>query len=591
MLGVHFERGVLVKFTYTRHVCLLVAAHTLAAPSALAQGFSLERLPNVTQATDGFATNRLLGFGAKRWGLSVVTDYANDPLVVTLSRPSNSETAIVGDWVASHVAVSGGFGDRVVLFLGADVPFYIDGDQPPALRGTIPFSDGGGMGDVWFGGKVLVAGKEGSPFALGAQLNVSAPTSGLDEGQTFRGEESLTAFPQLIGELRFPGLRIDANLGVLFRQSTELRDITLGHDFRYAVGAGIPVHDRVELFGEVFGTSPLTDFADDEGVNVEWLVGPKINTKSGFVGGVAGGTGLTSGIGTPDYRMILSLAFQSPRVETPPPPAPLVDPNDLCPTEDEDVDGFRDDDGCADLDNDADAVPDTRDACPLEVEDPDGIQDEDGCPEAAGPVVDSDGDGVQDPNDQCVQEQEDIDQFHDEDGCPELDNDGDGVTDVEDKCPLEPGVRDEAGCPKSVRVSETEIQILQQIQFATNKAVILEESYPLMNELVGVFNAMPNIKRVRVEGHTDDRGGDKMNLGLSQRRAASVVQWLVDHGVAKERLEAWGCGETTPLQPNTTPEGRAANRRVVFHIVDPKPPAQDLAGTCREAPPGVGAGR
>ncbi len=573
-----------MKFTYTRHIFLFVVAHVVTPSSVLAQGFNLERLPNVTQATDGFATNRLLGFGPKRLGISAVTDYANDPLVVTLSRPPGQETAIVGDFLATHVAVSGGFGERVVLFLGADVPFYIDGDHPPALRGNIPMSSGGGMGDVWLGGKVLVVGDDNSPFALGAQATVSVPASELDDQQTFRGEETLTAYPQLLGELRFDHLHIDANVGVLFRGATPLRDITLGHDFRYAVGLGVPVHERVELFGEVFGVSPLTDFADDEGVNLEWLFGPKVNTQSGFFAGVAGGTGLTHGIGSPDYRMILSLAYQSPVAETPPPPSPLRGPNDQCPTEEEDYDGFRDDDGCPDLDNDADGIVDARDACPLEAEDVDGIEDQDGCPDAAAPVVDSDGDGLPDDKDKCPLEKEDIDQFNDEDGCPEADNDGDGVFDADDKCPLEPGLTEEAGCPKSVRVSEKEIQILQQIQFATNKDVILEESFPLMNELVGVFNAMPNIKQVRVEGHTDDRGGPKMNMNLSQSRAASVVKWLVEHGVAANRLEAWGCGESSPLQPNSTKDGRAANRRVVFHILDPKPAGQDLLGTCQRTP-------
>ncbi len=68
--------------------------------------------------------------------------------------------------------------------------------------------------------------------------------------------------------------------------------------------------------------------------------------------------------------------------------------------------------------------------------------------------------------------------------------------------------------------------------------------------------------QVRVEAHTDSSGADAYNLGLSKRRAASVVDFLVSQGIASARLQSQGYGETKPIAPNNTPEGRAANRRV-----------------------------
>jgi outer membrane protein OmpA-like peptidoglycan-associated protein len=75
------------------------------------------------------------------------------------------------------------------------------------------------------------------------------------------------------------------------------------------------------------------------------------------------------------------------------------------------------------------------------------------------------------------------------------------------------------------------------------------------------------ISMIRVEGHTDDRGAEKANLDLSQRRAQAVVAYLVRKGVAAARLEAAGFGEARPIAPNDTAENRGRNRRVEFVIV------------------------
>ncbi len=123
--------------------------------------------------------------------------------------------------------------------------------------------------------------------------------------------------------------------------------------------------------------------------------------------------------------------------------------SDKCPEVAEDRDGFEDADGCPDLDNDKDGIPDKKDKCPNEPEDMDGFQDNDGCPEP-----DNDGDGICDPwvaekgqsakyanvckgSDKCPEVAEDKDGFEDEDGCPDPDNDKDGIKDEVDKCPNE----------------------------------------------------------------------------------------------------------------------------------------------------------
>ena len=126
----------------------------------------------------------------------------------------------------------------------------------------------------------------------------------------------------------------------------------------------------------------------------------------------------------------------------------IPDVDDLAPNLPEDLDGFEDDDGRPDLDNDLDGIPDSRDRCPMVPEDFDGDRDDDGCPDI---VTDADGDGIRNSQDACPEAPEDFDGFEDEDGCPDLDNDLDGIDDYDDQCPDEPedydGDRDDDGCP------------------------------------------------------------------------------------------------------------------------------------------------
>lgn len=244
----------------------------------------------------------------------------------------------------------------------------------------------------------------------------------------------------------------------------------------------------------------------------------------------------------------------------------ILDDKDGCPLEPEDKDGFEDEDGCPDADNDKDGLNDTVDKCPLDPEDQDGFEDDDGCPDA-----DNDKDGLNDTVDKCPLDPEDRDGFEDDDGCPDCDNDGDGVPEcpqVVDLCPNKPAKTDD-GCPKYklVVVTAKKIELKQTVFFAYNKAKIRRKSYKLLREVAQVFKDNTELK-VRIEGHTDSRGGDRFNMKLSQARAESVRDFLVKEGVETGRMEPKGYGETQPIADNRTKRGRTQNRRVEFVITD-----------------------
>lgn len=135
-----------------------------------------------------------------------------------------------------------------------------------------------------------------------------------------------------------------------------------------------------------------------------------------------------------------------------------------------------------------------------------------------------------------------------------------------------------------VTVGATEITIKQQIQFALDQAIILPESIPLLTEIADVLIHNPRIKRIEIQGHTDNSGTADHNQTLSDQRAEAVRAWLTSHGVTPDRLVAKGYGQTKPLVPNVTTANKAKNRRVQFIILEQDP------ATAVKPPTGGGGG-
>ena len=123
--------------------------------------------------------------------------------------------------------------------------------------------------------------------------------------------------------------------------------------------------------------------------------------------------------------------------------------------------------------------------------------------------------------------------------------------------------------PKKILVifKGDKIEILQQVLFATGKSTILPQSFNLLQQVVDAI-ITNDVKRVRVEGHTDNRGGKEANQTLSEERAASVKAYLVAQGIDAARLESVGYGDSKPVAPNLTARGRELNRRVEFIVLE-----------------------
>jgi outer membrane protein OmpA-like peptidoglycan-associated protein len=220
---------------------------------------------------------------------------------------------------------------------------------------------------------------------------------------------------------------------------------------------------------------------------------------------------------------------------------------------------------------------------------------------------DTDGDGLCDPwvseegfsdkyadickgIDLCSDEPEDFDAFQDDDGCPDPDNDGDGICDPwvaakglsekyahictgTDLCPDESetfnGYKDEDGCPDEVPAAPKKVFVLEGVNFETGKSTITQDSYVSLMKVVDIMESFPETT-FEIVGHTDNVGRPEKNQALSEERAASVKNFLVEKGIDDGRIKTSGAGSNKPVASNSTPEGRAKNRRIEFNRTDIK---------------------
>ncbi len=265
----------------------------------------------------------------------------------------------------------------------------------------------------------------------------------------------------------------------------------------------------------------------------------------------------------PEVLLGVSYGFDIPtgKKETAAPPPPA----------DSDGDGKTDD---------VDACPsepaDTPDGCPVRDTDGDGVADDaDECPEEKGdmpngcPNLDRDGDGIALPDDKCP-EQSGIAP----DGCPDVDADKDGIPIPADACPDKPetmnGFEDADGCPDELPDAVKSFTgVIKGINFATGKAKVTPDSFPLLDKAVAVLQEYTNL-RLMIVGHTDSVGDHDRNVALSLKRADAVKAYLTSKGVDASRVETRGAGPDEPIADNKTREGRAENRRIEFKIAGQK---------------------
>jgi OmpA-OmpF porin, OOP family len=612
-------------------------AHAQTAPTT-AEGFSVNRFEPSERGSEWFYNESLDFRGKTRPAIGVVFDYMARPLAAYNSEDKVS-SSIVRNVYTLHPGFSMVFFER--LRFGASLPVVLfqdgglKGGGTATTVGNTVFAapkDAQAIGDLRLGLDFRLLGEYGDKFtlALGAQLFL--PTG---SRENYTGDGNVRISPRLMAA---------GDLGDIFAYSARVafnyrnervygpgQDSTvgaIGSEFGYGIGAGVRVANKRLVIGpELWGSVGFAENASGRlSTPVEGLLGAHYTLPGDFRLGAGVGTGLTRGYGTPQVRVVAGLEWM-PSVAKEAPPVVDTDGDGIPDTEDAcasakgprtqdprtngcpvdtDGDGVLDDvDACVTVpgektadprtngcpaDRDGDGIIDSQDAC-IDVP---GVKSED--PKKNGCPADTDGDGILDKDDACPTVPGKSDPDPKKNGCPDPDRDKDGIENEKDACPDEPGKADpdpkKNGCPKAF-VQNGLIRILDQVKFKTSSAQIekSKDSQDVLEAVLDVLKKHPEIKGLRVEGHTDNKGIPAANKKLSQDRAASVVKWLVDKGMPKAMFQAQGFGQEKPIETNDTDAGRQANRRVEFHIQDgpttiTEPAKPGAAGT---KPPAGGA--
>jgi outer membrane protein OmpA-like peptidoglycan-associated protein len=505
------------------------------------------------------------------WEAGAWIGFAKDPLVILRGSDGHRVGTLVGNRLGGALIGSLGLWDRGAVAL--ELPFVLFQDRVPgdvAVGSLAPMAVAGlGAARVVPRYSLLRTAEHGLDLAVMAGLRI--PTGA---GDSFISSPGLELEPEIAASRTLGPWRFAANLGAVLRERHPVLDLELGSELtarvaaarKLALGRRFPSEVMVSLDAFTAGTRPLsqeTESSFEARAAGAWDLPLPIRLLAG------GGLGLSEGWGTPAWRLFVAAQYAPPapgaRPAPPPPPPPPAPPAPPAPAPE-----VAPEPAPAPppplADKDGDGIPDANDRCVDVAEDPDGYQDTDGCPD------DDDGDGLADAVDRCPA----LVGPAENGGCPDSDRDADAVVDRLDECPDVPGPAESRGCPRSgaVKLSGEKIEFEGTVYFDTDKDVIQERSFELLDGIATVIKAHPEVGRIRVEGHTDAQGPREHNLDLSKRRAKAVVRHLAGKGVDEQRLRSEGFGPDRPVADNKTIDGRAKNRRVEFHIEQP-PPASE----------------
>ncbi|WNG44792.1 OmpA family protein [Archangium minus] len=581
-------------------LCLLLSGMAALAQSPL-RNFELERL-ELNPGAEGslvVGTGELLQEGMFR--ISAVGHYSHKPLLLYWD---DTKYEVIGGRTTMHVAAA--YALTNWLQVGAQLPVVAVqtiGTLPEQGLLANPKSSGLGTPTLSLRLGLLTQDAQGG-FDVAVEGDVGLPVGSM-EG--FAGDGGLRYMPRVMVGRHFGFIRAALDAGFLVRPGGRVSYVSskpldeLGNEVR--VGLALATTGR-RLRGEfnVRGMIPLTN----QPGSVELLPGVRYLLNPSMEVFALAGVGVGSAPGTPMFRVLAGGSFGDVTPRRGPGESSVkcdlglsLSPEE-CPDRDDDGDGVRNlvdkcpavlgdsqRDGCPRTDTDKDGIEDSLDACPTEFgpaarqgcpvrdQDNDGVgEEDDACPTEAGPadnrgcpLKDRDKDGIENDQDACPNEPGPAERQ----GCPEEDGDKDGVPNRVDSCVKEPGVDSNLGCPQQemplVAIAPRQLDLRGKVYFEASQARIQKRSFELLNWVAKIMREHPELIRVVVGAHTDDRGFAEQNRRLTQQRAESVVRYLMDKGVPAERLEARGYGSERPIDINTTSTGRENNRRVEFLII------------------------
>jgi outer membrane protein OmpA-like peptidoglycan-associated protein len=417
---------------------------------------------------------------------------------------------------------------------GVDIPIYLLATSDQRDKGAA------GLGAVLLDlkGTILDHDKSGVGLALAARTELPTNTTGLSLGRGLAYEA------ELIVDGKVGGFVVAANIGHRGVPKADLQGGTWDDGLILRAGVGYMFQDRGGLSFDVGSMSVYSGFFQKYTTPVEGMLGGWARINKNLVLRMGLGAGLTDAVGSPLVRTVTTLAWEpSLRVPPPPPepePIPEPEPEPVLPP------------GPGRLvlrTLDVDGNPVEATAVVTHISVPDLVD----LPDRPTNMTLAQGAGASElPPGRIA-----------------IVVSAPGYADVDMEGAILPDQTTSFTVPmtsRAARKGTDRIEIKEQVFFDYNKATIKPESFPLLKEVAFLVRQYPQIRMVRIEGHTDSRGSDEYNFALSNDRAESVMEFLISQGVERSRLNSIGYGERRPLDPRENEEAWALNRRVDFFI-------------------------
>lgn len=580
-------------------------AQAPAAPSPDATGMILDHFEPAPAGSEWFAGDSLDIQGHLRPALGIMGQWNYRPLVLVEEGTGNT-TPILRQTPWVRLAGSMVFWNRLRLSASVPLQFAATGSAGATSDANgfgymySPPADKTSLGDVRVALDTRLTGEriDGFTLALGSEfwIPTGSPTSYTSDG-VWRAAPRVA----MAGDLEI--FTYAARVGFLYRgRQRPFGESPVGDDVFLRVAFGLRLaKDRLVIGPELLGSTDVTGdggFFSGRATPVELLGGAHYTFAQQFRVGAGGGKGLTKAFGMPGWRALVSFEWTPPEHFGPPDRDRdgFADADDACPREP----GVRNEDpsrlGCPpDPDRDSDGIPDFRDACPSTAgtktnnpatsgcpsdRDGDGVFDNnDACPDTSGVAStdpqrngcppDTDGDGIPDGEDACPSKRGPRHEDPLSNGCPDPDRDHDGIPNRIDACPDAAGKANADpklnGCP-AVSVKDGRVVFIQPITFKLGATEFSPEAEASVQALADLLKDRSDIRRIRIEGHTEPRVTDAASKKLSVERANALSKWLSDHGIEASRITTMGYGADRPRGPNDTEEGRRANARVEIYV-------------------------
>jgi OmpA-OmpF porin, OOP family len=483
----------------------LLATAAARAEDPAARGFDPDPARLALSLDGGFTVETAAAARRGAVGAALVLDHARGLLALRLG---GERDAVLVSRTSAHLLLAGSLG-RLELGLHLPVALQQSSDFSLLTRQGVtgPLVDPvatTALGDVRAVAKLPLLDEAAAPVGLAALLDVRAPTG---RAAAFTSDGAM-AVPGVVATRRLGKVRLDGQLGYAIRGAGQYAQLVVHDGLVYGAGASIDLPPlshvaRWRAILELSGGWPRGDTGGTERYQAPLSARGGVRAVLGH--GIAVDLGGGAGLGAAGYGRESWRVFCGLRWTGGEPPY-----------------------GDATADWDRDAVPDGQDVCPRQP----GTAELDGCP----------------------------------------DRDADGIPDPEDRCPDQAGPAENDGCPPAedeplVEIERERLSLKDAIHFDTGRDTIKPESSRILDALATLIRQHPELRRIQIEGHTDNIGGKAYNHDLSQRRAQSVVRALVQRGIASERLAARGFGFDHPIADNETALGRAKNRRVEFTIL------------------------